>query len=92
MNIKKVLISLAIILLVWAIVFLLIRLTLTGQVVRDYKTYTKAVCDKNNFCQDYEIVCENKEVVNITPISGAIIQHSDSWEDPRINKSQITCE
>jgi hypothetical protein len=81
-----------IILLILITGFLLIRFNLTGGVVKDYYTYTKAICDENNFCQDYEITCQNKKLIEMKPITGASIQHSNSWEDPRENKSEILCE
>ena len=66
---------------------------LTGETVsNDYKTFTKAICDKDNFCQDYEIVCRNNEVISAEPITGASIKLPDNWEDTRINKSEIKCE
>lgn len=57
---------------------------LTGNVIRDESyTYTRAICNETNFCQDKEITCRNGEVAGITSISGAVIQHSEDWEDPR---------
>lgn len=46
-------------------------------------SWTKAICDENNYCQDYEIFCKGKELVRISPITGAAIQFSENWEDPR---------
>jgi len=46
-------------------------------------SWTKAICDENNYCQDYEIFCKGKELVSISPITGAAIQFSENWEDPR---------
>ena len=46
-------------------------------------SYTKAICRDNNLCQDYEIYCKNQDVIRITPITGAIIQFPEDWEDPR---------
>ena len=60
--------------------------------VKDHYTYTKAICDGNNFCQDHIITCEEKEVVDIKPITGAFIQLPENWEDARENKSEILCE
>ena len=45
-------------------------------------SYTKAICDKNNYCEDYEIFCKDKKVVKMNP-TGAAIQYSSNWEDPR---------
>lgn len=79
------------ILLVLVGIFIL-NVNITGKAVKDYYTYTKAVCDENNFCQDYTITCENKELIEMRPITGASIQHSDTWQDSRKNKSEILCD
>ncbi len=47
---------------------------------------TKAICTEDNFCQDYEIFCENSEVISIAPITGAVVQFSEDWQDPRPNE------
>jgi len=46
-------------------------------------SFTKAICDKENSCQDYKIFCKEKRAVSISPITGAVIQFSKDWEDPR---------
>ncbi len=46
-------------------------------------SHTKAICTEDNFCQDYEIFCKNQEVISISPITGAAVQFSGNWEDPR---------
>jgi hypothetical protein len=60
--------------------------------VKDNYTYTKAICNKNNFCQDHIITCENKKIINVEPITGASIQQLETWQDPRKNKSEILCD
>jgi hypothetical protein len=87
MKTKNILITVIIILLV-SLSFLVSALT---EKVKDNYTYTKAICDENNFCQDHVIVCENKEVVSVSPVTGATIQHSNTWQDPREEKSEIIC-
>ena len=72
--------------------FVLITQLISGAETRDYFTYTKAICDNKNFCQDYIVVCDNKQVAEVSPITGAFLQHSESWQDPRENKSEISCE
>ena len=49
-------------------------------------SFTKAICDENNFCQDHMIECEYDQVTKITPITGASIQFSQDWQDPRTIK------
>jgi len=90
MNTKKILIILMIlIILITGII--LIEATLE-QSPRNYYTYTKAICDEKNFCQDYLITCENKTVKSFIPITGASVQFPENWKDTRENKSEILCE
>lgn len=59
----------------------------------NYSTYTKAICNKENFCQDYIITCENGNIINQTPITGSFIQQNEDWQDPRNDsQKQITCQ
>ena len=46
-------------------------------------SHTKAICDSENFCQDYEIFCKNQEIVEINSITGASVQFPETWQDPR---------
>ena len=55
----------------------------TGRVVEDYYTYTKAICNEQNYCQDYEIVCIGNVVQEMNAINGAVVKNSEDWEDPR---------
>ncbi|RLG11592.1 hypothetical protein DRN73_04980 [Candidatus Pacearchaeota archaeon] len=81
MRIIKIFIILGIILLI-SLCFLILNKNLTGHSINKY-SYTKAICNEKNFCQDYEIYCNNGKLENLKPISGAVIQNSDSWKDPR---------
>lgn len=62
----------------------------TGETIIDRYIYTKAICNETNFCQDYEIICENEKLADLKPISGAVVQNSKDWQDPRPeeNKNQ----
>ena len=51
-------------------------------------SYTKAICDSTNFCQDYEISCENKKMIKMSPITGAAVQFSSGWQDPRSEETR----
>ena len=53
----------------------------------DY-SFTKAICDGENFCEDYEIKCNGNETIELTPITGAFIQQEENWKDPR-NETEI---
>ena len=57
---------------------------LTGKIVEDINSYsyTKAVCNNSNYCEDYEIVCDGKEVISMT-FTGFSIQNPSDWVDPR---------
>lgn len=55
----------------------------TGEVVLDRYSFTKAICNETNYCQDYEIICNNNELIDIRPIIGAAIQQDEDWKDPR---------
>lgn len=49
----------------------------------DYHSYTKAICNETNFCQDNLIECEDNNVKSINPITGAFVQFDKNWQDPR---------
>ena len=72
------------------IIFFFINNTITGKTVEEGKSdslknysYTKAICDKTKFCQDYEIKCQDDEVISVVPLTGAVAQFPSDWEDPR---------
>ena len=54
------------------------------EIVPEYThSHTKAICNEQNLCQDYEIFCENNEIVKMSPITGAVVQFAEDWQDPR---------
>ena len=57
---------------------------------KDFETrsYTKAVCNETNYCQDYVVSCNRNNVLSMNPITGAAVQFSDGWQDPR-NEREI---
>ena len=66
--------------------FLFNNTDITGRLIEDsndFYSFTKAVCDENNKCQDYEVHCNGNETLEITPITGSIVQFSEDWEDSR---------
>lgn len=98
MNKKLVfsIISIFILIIIIAVFFFILKprlignVLLTGQITKNNQinqeySYTKAICNESNFCQDYEITCKNKQVVSQFPITGAVIQHNANWKDPRNN-------
>ena len=75
------------ILLVIALALLILGLSgslknITGASVGIY-SHTKAICDDKNYCQDYEIVCNRSNLISMNPITGAVLQNSKDWKDPR---------
>ena len=63
------------------------------QTIDKQYSYTKAICDENNFCQDYIIVCKESNLISQTPITGAFVQFSEGWEDPRnLEQRERSCE
>ena len=55
--------------------------TMTGNSVLEKYSYTKAICDKN-VCQDYEISCQNNQLIYKQPITEKVY-FSEGWKDPR---------
>ena len=49
-------------------------------------SYTKAICNSEKICRDYEIVCQDKELVSMSYLGAAIYQ-TPEWQDPRKNES-----
>ena len=87
-------------LIIFVLVFLLLILTIflfytssntniTGNIAIGYHTLTKAQCNETNFCQDYLISCNGKNLISMKPITGATIQNSLDWTDPR-TESEIS--
>ncbi|MBU0957339.1 MAG: hypothetical protein KKF56_00865 [Nanoarchaeota archaeon] len=89
MNFKIITLIILIISIIILVGFFIYAPQLTGTVVEnpDEKyTYTKAICNGSNYCQDHKIECEGKESISISPIQGAAVQHPDNWKDPRTNE------
>lgn len=57
----------------------------TGKAIdkSEHYSYTKAICNKTNYCQDYEIACNGTKIDKIIPIAGAVVQNPETWQDPR---------
>lgn len=88
---KKIIAILGIIILIlaFAIAFLIaIKNTrTTGEIIESYKySYTKAICNKTNYCEDYEIHCDKNNLVELKA-TGAAVQMPKNWKDPRENNS-----
>ncbi len=59
----------------------------TGNIISNQYTYTKAVCNSSNYCEDYKIACEGNNLVSFIP-TGVAIQLGKDWKDSR-NKELI---
>lgn len=62
-----------------------INKSITGEVIQEIPnsyTYTKAICNEDNFCEDYVISCKNNNLVEIESTGYATPHYSD-WKDPR---------
>lgn len=79
--------------LILAVIILVMYLNLaskkfTGEVV-SVSSYTKAICNETNYCQDYIITCNGNYVENIRLVTGAAVQHPPEWKDPREENTEI---
>ncbi|MBL7148233.1 MAG: hypothetical protein ISS82_05390 [Nanoarchaeota archaeon] len=83
---KKLFISVIILLLI--LVTLMTFLLTNPNNSLDYYMHTKAICNETNYCQDYQISCNEERAIMMTPITGAVVQFSEDWVDPR-NQSDI---
>jgi glucan phosphoethanolaminetransferase (alkaline phosphatase superfamily) len=60
---------------------------ITGRTVENTYSFTKAICNETNYCQDYEIICNSKGLVTAKPITSAAVQYPAYWKDPRDNET-----
>ena len=77
---EKILILILILILVAAIT--IISSNIKKEQTLYTSSWTKAVCTQDNYCEDYEIICNGNKIVRMTP-TGAAIQFSKDWKDPR---------
>ena len=83
---RKGMIILVIFLLTAIFIFNFPPKKITGEAVSDFYTYTKAICNESNFCQDYVIKCEGNKTIETSLISGAAVQQFPNWTDLRENR------
>ena len=91
---KKIILILAIIVLVFiGVTFIFGNHKWVGNVIAafddediDSYSYTTAMCNESNFCQDYEVSCQGDKIIDVNPIVGAVIQQPDDWVDSREDK------
>jgi hypothetical protein len=80
-------ISIIIVLIVLFLLVLLISFKISGfasaESTYNYSySWTKAICNETH-CQDYQIYCNNSQMINQIQITGAIITLPKGWVDPR---------
>lgn len=68
----------------------------TGEVIVEEENvtnghHTKAVCDENNYCQDWRIVCDNGTLVEMHLVEGSDYQHDEDWVDLRSEEERELC-
>jgi len=67
--------SLAMVFLTGILIILALNPPVTAKAIdlpsENQYSFAKAVCS-GNMCQDYEVVCKNKELISMTPISEKI--------------------
>jgi hypothetical protein len=90
---KIIILSLILVILIISFLIVVSAMTESSAKVESNYTWTKAVCDTSNFCQDYLIECKDSHIMSMSPITGSAIKFSDNWHDPR-PKEMITktCE
>ena len=80
----------AILLLVLLLVFLAgnlaflmaFRSSITGKAVENKYTFTKAICNSDNYCEDYNISCSNGNLEFMKP-TGNAVQFQEDFVDNR---------
>ena len=89
-KIKVLIISLSIatVTLITILIFSSFNLfqNITGMTAINSYSFTKGICNETNYCEDYEINCEGNKVVGMK-FTGAAIQNSFNWKDPRDNEA-----
>jgi len=88
---KKLVISMLIITLILILVMSFTMISSKGNYIKIQaytNSHTKAICNSENFCQDYEIFCKDQKVIRMNPITGAAVQFSVDWKDPRDEKDR----
>ncbi|HKL23161.1 MAG TPA: hypothetical protein VJ895_00245 [Candidatus Nanoarchaeia archaeon] len=80
------------ILLLILIVLILISipdLIITGKSIKNTPnqySYTKAICDNSNHCEDYVVECKGNNLIKFQP-TGFAIQQPKNWTDARENRN-----
>ncbi len=76
---NKTLILILILALILTLILIIPQINFTGNSILNRYSYTKAICDKTGYCEDYYIECEGKDPIKITS-TGFSIQKSPNKE------------
>ena len=80
---KKIHILLSTIFLTIVLIFIIVNAIKTEPEQKiPTSTWTKAVCNEENYCLDIQITCSEDEVIDIKP-TGEGTYFPDDWVDPR---------
>lgn len=79
---KIITLSIILVLLITFISFTISGFAITKPPYNPSHSWTKAICNETS-CQDYQIFCDKDKLVKQTPITGAVIDMSENWTDPR---------
>ena len=60
---------------------------ITGNSIADRYSYTKAICNSTNYCQDYVVTCHGTDVLSVIP-TGDVVQFPETWNDLRDNQTR----
>jgi len=82
-TLSKTVLFLLIMILIFISIFI-IKPQISNNNLKEY-SFTKAICDENNYCEDYEIICEKNNIKGFIS-TGFAIQNSDNWNDPRTSE------
>lgn len=65
---------------------------ITSNVIKSTNySFTKAICDKNNYCTDYQIICQGKKEISITP-TGSAIKSNENLSEINNQSLEKLCE
>jgi hypothetical protein len=79
---KKALKILFGLILIFLFIVIIPKLNLTGKIILENYSYTKAICNESNYCEDYVVECLGKELKKFYPM-GFAIQQNKNWIDER---------
>jgi len=62
--------------------FIIVNAVKTEPKIVPTSTWTKAVCNEENYCLDIQITCEDDRIIDVKP-TGEGAYFPEDWEDPR---------